>query len=255
MSEILKVVDISRHNGEIDFSKMVKAGVVGVAIRATVGDYYTDPRFYHNWQSAGDQGLYRTAYHVVRPGCSARLQMDRFFEVLGERRPQFGRYGWVMDCEVTDHKKKDVITDCIWYAVIEASKHAGKAAFIYTRMSYWNHVVNPTPNWKQWPLWVARYTAAMAPWFASEAAYLQPREGEWKDWAVWQWSADGNHQGPAHGCASPHVDLNRAKAELFNNPPPAPPVEEEEEKEEALTLIKTKGMWKVDRYYIYPRRA
>lgn len=254
MSEIVKVCDVSRHNGEIDFSKMAAAGVVGVAIRATVGDYYTDPRFYTNWQGAGDHGLNRTAYHVIRPRCSPRLQMDRFFEVVGERRPVFGKYGWVMDCEVTDHQSKDKITDAIWYGAIEASKHAGRAAFIYTRMSWWNHVVNASANWRQWPLWVARYTAAMAPWFASEASYLRPRVNEWQDWAIWQWSADGNHQGPAHGCASPHVDLNRAKAEIFNVPLPEPPQEEEEEEEnqEALTLVKTNGMWKVDKYYIYP---
>ena len=40
----MTVCDISRHNGEIDFNVMASKAV-GVAIRATVGDYYTDPRF------------------------------------------------------------------------------------------------------------------------------------------------------------------------------------------------------------------
>ena len=179
--QISKVVDVSRHNGELNFVKMVAAGVEGIAIRATVGDYYTDPRFYENWSKAEVAGIYRTAYHVIRPKCDFKAQMNRFFDVVGARRPVFGKYGWVMDCEVLDGQTKQKITDFIWYGVNAASQHAGKAAFIYTRMSYWNHAVNPSSNWKQWPLWVARYTTAAAPWFGSEASYLRPRPHEWAD--------------------------------------------------------------------------
>jgi hypothetical protein len=50
--------------------------------------------------------------------------------------------------------------------------------------------------------------------------------------------------------------LNRARAEIFNVPQPEPPQEEEEEEEEenqeAIILVKVNGMWKVDKYYIYP---
>jgi lysozyme len=247
MSEYVKVVDVSRHNGEINFSKLVAAGVQGIAIRCTVGDYYTDPRFYTTWDLAEKYGIYRTAYHVIRPGSPAKGQMDRFFEVVGARRPEFGRYGWVMDCEVLDGKPKQHITDTIWYGLTTSSQHAGKAAFVYTRMSWWNHAVNPSPNWKQWPLWVARYTANMAPWFSSEASYLRPRPGEWTDWAVWQWSADGNHQGAAHGAESPHLDLNRAKVGIFEGKSPPQPAKKEEEEELNITLalLKSEGIWQV----------
>jgi lysozyme len=236
MGTVLKVVDVSRHNGEINFSKLVAAGVEGIAIRATIGDYYTDPRFYSNWFQAEEHYLYRTAYHVVKPSISPKLQMAHFFKVVGDRRPYFGKYGWVMDCELIDGKSKQTITDAIWYGVVEASRHSGKAAFIYTRMSYWNHVVNPSPNWKAWPLWVARYTAAPAPWFASEASYLRPRPDEWSDWMVWQYSADGNYQGQAHGAESPHIDLNRARAEIFEEVQPPPEPEPEPVLNEELIL-------------------
>ena len=251
MNNYLKVVDVSRHNGELDFIKLVAAGVVGIAIRATVGDYYTDPRFYENWAKAEVAGIFRTAYHVIRPKYDFKAQMARFFDVVGARRPVFGKYGWVMDCEVLEGQTKKRITDSIWYGVNDASAHAGKASFIYTRMSYWNHAVNPSTNWKQWPLWVARYTTAAYPWFVSEASYLRPREGEWKDWDMWQHSANGNHQGPAHGAGSPHIDLNRAKAEIFESaqPPPLPqpvPIDVTEE----LLLKKVSGVWAVERYSV-----
>jgi len=241
MSKLVKIVDASRHNGELNFIKLVAAGVVGIAIRATVGDYYTDPRFYENWAKAEAAGIFRTAYHVIRPACDPKAQMARFFDVLGARRPLFGKYGWVMDCEVLDGQTKQRITDSIWHGVNAASAHAGKASFIYTRMSYWNHAVKPSTNWKQWPLWVARYTTAAYPWFVSEASYLRPREGEWKEWSVWQHSADGNHQGPAHGAESPHLDLNRARAEIFAGAQPAPAPEPEVQEE--LILWKVNDTW------------
>ena len=253
MGNYLKIVDASRHNGELNFSKLVAAGVVGIAMRATVGDYYTDPRFYENWERAEAHDLFRTAYHVIRPKSDFKAQMARFFDVVGARRPVFGKYGWVMDCEVLEGQTKKRITDSIWYGVNDASAHAGKASFIYTRMSYWNHAVNPSTNWKQWPLWVARYTTAAYPWFVSEASYLRPREGEWKDWDMWQHSANGNHQGPAHGAGSPHIDLNRAKAEIFESAPPAPvpiPIPVPIDVTEELLLKKVSGVWAVERYSV-----
>ena len=251
MSNYQKVVDVSRHNGELDFIKLVAAGVVGIAIRATVGDYYTDPRFYENWSKAEAAGIFRTAYHVIRPKYDFKAQMARFFDVLGDRRPVFGKYGWVMDCEVLDGQTKRRITDSIWHGVNAASQHAGKASFIYTRMSYWNHAVLPASTWAQWPLWVARYTAAVAPWFMDEASYLRPRAGEWKDWDMWQHSANGNHQGPAHGAGSPHLDLNRAKAEIFAGAQPVPvPVPAPIDVTEELLLKKVAGKWSVEKYSV-----
>ena len=74
---------------------------------------------------------------------------------------------------------------------------------------------------------------------------------------MWQHSADGNHQGPAHGAGSPHLDLNRARPENFNGaelpaepaPVPAEPIDMTEE----LLLQKVGGKWKIDKYYIYPK--
>lgn len=100
MNEYLTICDISRHNGEVNMVRMKEAGAAGVVIRATIGDYYTDPRFYENWRNAEEAGLNRTAYHVVRPESGAKSQMARFLGVVGQRKPVFGLYGWVMDCEV-----------------------------------------------------------------------------------------------------------------------------------------------------------
>ena len=136
MNDYKTVCDISRHNGEIDFNVMKAAGAVGVAIRATVGDFYTDPRFYTNWDGAGEAGLFRTAYHVTRPMSGAERQLQRFKDVVGDRRPNFGSYGWVSDNECTDGATVSEITDLLWYSMSELTDHAGVPAFNYTRAAW-----------------------------------------------------------------------------------------------------------------------
>ena len=225
----LTVCDISRHNGEIHFPTMFAAGAVGVAIRATVGDYYTDPRFYTNWDKAGEAGLVRTAYHVTRPMCKAGSQIKRFFDVVGDRLPEFGKYGWVADNECADGANVRTITDLLWRTMSEFSFHAGAPAFNYTRCEWFNR--NTTAGaWDKFPLWVARYTTAPRPWSDDPRDIYKPRD--YDDWEMWQWSADGNLRGrefgaiPEPGAPEPSMDLNRAKPDIFEG---AIPPEEPEE--------------------------
>jgi GH25 family lysozyme M1 (1,4-beta-N-acetylmuramidase) len=224
---ILKMCDVSSHQGGVDFEVMKTRDVSGVAIRATVGGLYTDPMFFLNWERAGAAGLPRTAYHVTKPGQPIASQVRRFKDVVGDRRPDFKVVGWVNDCELFDRETASEITKITWGVTNELAAHAGVEPFIYTRMSYWNQATNPAVTWARFPLWVARYTLASAPWFLSEPAYLRPRKGEWLTWDAWQWSADGNNQGKKHGCLSPHVDLNRVRSWVFDGigvpDPPDPP--------------------------------
>jgi len=224
MSDIT-VIDISRHQGEIDFNVMKAAGAVGVAMRATIGNYYIDPNFYINWDKAGAAGLFRTAYHVVKPSKTVASQMQHFSDAVGDRHPDFGIGGWVLDCELDDGMDKRTITDNIWGCATKFSDHCGLDVFIYTRMSWFNTFTYPG-EWDNWPLWVARYTSAPEPWSDDDPDYLKPRPDEWDDWAMWQYSADGNGQGAFYGASSPDIDINHAKDWIFaGETPPTPPDE------------------------------
>ena len=64
-------VDVSNHQGAIDWPA-VAADAIGFAyIKATEGGDFVDKRFEENWQEAGDAGVRRGAYHfftLCRPG-------------------------------------------------------------------------------------------------------------------------------------------------------------------------------------------
>lgn len=204
------VLDVSRHQGLIDWSLAAErlralGSAPRVAIRATVGDYYTDPRFAENWDGARAAGFGVTAYHVVAPECDPGTQLQRFRNVVGERTPDMdARFSWVLDCELTRGQRRGRITTVIAYLTAALGDPA-----IYTRASWWDVHVTRDTLWGRYPLWVANYGADRP---------TLPRD--WSEWALWQYSADGNGRGPEFGMASHSVDLSYVQAPASQPPPP-----------------------------------
>lgn len=58
----MKVIDISEHNGSINFDKVKASGVEGVIIRAGFGKGNIDKRFINNIKSAITAGLHIGIY-------------------------------------------------------------------------------------------------------------------------------------------------------------------------------------------------
>ena len=56
-------IDISRHQGVIDWKKLPGQGVDFAYIKATEGGDHTDERFAENWRAAKQAGIPRGAYH------------------------------------------------------------------------------------------------------------------------------------------------------------------------------------------------
>jgi lysozyme len=75
-------VDVSRHQGPIDWPTLASSGVRFSYIKATEGTDYVDPRFAANWADAARAGVYRGAYHfftLCRPGSA---QADHFIRTV-----------------------------------------------------------------------------------------------------------------------------------------------------------------------------
>jgi lysozyme len=61
-------IDVSNHQGNIDWAKVKNAGKRGAFIKATEGTFFRDAFFPQNWAHAAQQELWRGAYHFARPG-------------------------------------------------------------------------------------------------------------------------------------------------------------------------------------------
>lgn len=64
-------VDVSAHQGSIDWRTVANSGIEFAYIKATEGGDWVDDHFQRNWRGAGQAGLRRGAYHFFtlrRPG-------------------------------------------------------------------------------------------------------------------------------------------------------------------------------------------
>ncbi|MBC2777410.1 glycoside hydrolase family 25 protein [Parasphingopyxis marina] len=75
-------VDVSRHQGDIDWREIRSGGADFAFIKATEGGDWVDGRFAENWREAEAAGLRRGAYHfftLCRPG---REQAQNFIDTV-----------------------------------------------------------------------------------------------------------------------------------------------------------------------------
>lgn len=59
----IHAIDVSNHQGTIDWPAVNADGIDAAMIKATEGDDYVDPLFEENWRNAEDAGVRRGAYH------------------------------------------------------------------------------------------------------------------------------------------------------------------------------------------------
>jgi len=199
------VVDVSRWNGKMSWSRAANAGcVLGVA-RATMGlpsANYTgvDEEFANNWAGMEGEGIGRGAYHLFLPELDGKAQGEWFVSVVQDR-PKVA----VLDGELN---KKGVSKSVYWdralaWCVAVDSAWPGVTIKVYTRKSFWDVIAGVAP-WPMGGVWVAHYTNGPKP--------LVPKS--WATWDLWQFSADGNKRGGEFGAESCDIDLSRANFRL-----------------------------------------
>jgi lysozyme len=183
-------IDVSRWQGEIDWGRVAASGFRFAVVRATVGNYYTDPRFYENWRGAREAGLLVTAYHVVKPKNTAESQIARLTEVLADRQPDLPL---VLDVELADEQTPATITGVIKDCAQRVEQHAGRKPIIYTGAWFWDPNVLRSDAFAQYDLWVANY-----------GVQTPALPADWSEWRFWQYS----DRGKVAGVSSQFTDLD-----------------------------------------------
>lgn len=81
-------MDVSHHQGEIDWDRVGDAGMAFAYLKATEGSTFTDPRFSVNWAAARRAGLRVGGYHyfnLCAPGGPQGEHFARTLEAAGQR--------------------------------------------------------------------------------------------------------------------------------------------------------------------------
>lgn len=75
-------IDVSNHQGEIDWERVADDDIEFAYIKATEGGDFTDARFAENWEAAAAAGLDRGAYHFFTLCTSGEAQARHFLSVV-----------------------------------------------------------------------------------------------------------------------------------------------------------------------------
>lgn len=190
-------VDVSAHQGDIDWKALAADDIAFAYIKATEGGDFRDARFQQNWDGAKAADLRRGAYHFFtqcRPGAE---QAQNFIGVVPK---DAGALPPVVDAEhMGPCRSGPALTDIVgelteFMAIVEA--HYGKRPIIYTTPAF--HGAYLKGQFPDERFWVR--------------SLLAPPSIREDSWILWQY----HNMGRRRGVAGP-VDLNAfrgSKAEL-----------------------------------------
>ncbi|OAZ43349.1 GH25 family lysozyme [Paenibacillus polymyxa] len=198
-------IDVSHHQGDINFKKVAADGISFVFIKATQGRSFRSKTFLQFVKDAKAAGLLIGAYHYIddsatTPGL-ARQEAANFVSAIKDA----GGVSTfdlppVMDYESNkSNLSKTAITAVAKAFLQEVERLTGVRPIVYTYPSF----IGNFSGLSGYPLWIARYHATKAP----------PDASGWSRWDFWQYS-DGQYGGTlpngkmrVNGVAGP-VDLN-----------------------------------------------
>ena len=189
-------IDVSHHNGVIDWKKVKAAGVQYVFLKATEGATFVDSKYATNRAGARSVGIPCGAYHFMRANVSAASQIEIFVKTVGKLQP--GDLPPVLDIEVPENwtnlnQKARVKLVMDWLTAVEA--RLGVRPIVYINNPMARDSLGSPKELASYPLWLAHYTSRPQPNIPLP----------WTRWTFWQYSESGK----VNGVPSAGVDMNR----------------------------------------------
>ncbi len=187
---MLKGLDCSSYQGEIDWKKVKEAGYSFAFIKAFEA-HHVDGMFHRNWDYAKLAGITRGAYAYFHPELDPTEQATLFCETV---HTESGDLPLVADVEMSrggltpEEYGARLKT---FLAVVEADR--SQIPIVYCSPGIWNP--NVAGDFSRHPLWTANYNNDAAP-------HALPRN--WSHWTFWQHSSTGRVPG-----VQGNVDLDR----------------------------------------------
>jgi GH25 family lysozyme M1 (1,4-beta-N-acetylmuramidase) len=198
-SNNLRGIDISNHQGNIDFAKVKAAGIDVVFTKATEGVGYTDPFLETNYKNAKAAGLKIGFYHYFTPldENDTRAEAKAFVDVIKGRDTDC-RYA--LDIEEARGLDKATLSNLAKLFLDEVKRLTGKEVVLYTYTNFAQN--NLTDVLKSYPLWIAPYGV--------NTPGINPI---WNDWVGFQYSSSGAVDG-----ISGNVDMDEFTKDILLNP-------------------------------------
>jgi GH25 family lysozyme M1 (1,4-beta-N-acetylmuramidase) len=206
---LIKGVDVSKHNPSIDWAKVKDQGYEFVYIKHSQGVGYLDPAFATNFNNAKALGLKIGLYHfaslnnpdeVMDAKAEAKFFMEATADIDADLLP-------VIDIETNEvHLTASEVEQ--W--VRTYYEGLGQKCMLYSGSWFLNANLHSTHKLGNIPLWLSSYpldtrTPIVTDSLRTTLKSPKPPIG-WNDWVIWQWTGKGTLDG-----VNGHIDLNLAK--------------------------------------------
>lgn len=150
-----KGIDVSSYQGNIDWSKVKRAGVQFAILKIIRKDLNPDKTFEQNWKGCTDvgmpiQGVYNYSYATTVD--KAKTDANKVIQTLNGRKT----FVWLDVEDKCQQGLGQTLIDIIntYQSVI---KSAGLNFGVYTGLSFYNQYIAPYANQINCPFWIARY--------------------------------------------------------------------------------------------------
>lgn len=161
----MKVIDISHHNGKINWRKVKADGIGGVMIRASYGWFNYDKCFKQNVKEVQEQGLPWGLYHYTYATnmSEARKELYGFLNALRGLKPTLPV---VIDTEDADgYRRKhgnpswELLAQML-LVQLQGLERNGYYAMWYASKSWAENLMRIRPELKKYDLWLAHWGVA-----------------------------------------------------------------------------------------------
>ena len=193
-------IDVSYHQGSIDWQRVAAAGKRFAFVRATAGTLTADTAYGANRSGARAAGVTVGSYHYANPDAAANDAANEASWFLRNATVGSGDLRPVLDFEVSNGLTASALTSWAqtWLAQVTAA--TGVRPIIYTTPSFWSGAVADTDWFARngyTVLWIAHWTTASQP-------SVPAADWAGNGWTFWQYSSSGAVAG-----ISGAVDLDR----------------------------------------------
>jgi lysozyme len=195
----LEGIDVSYHQGPIDWAQVAASGKRYVFVRATAGTLTADSAYWTNRAGAGVAGLTVGSYHFANPDTAPNDATNEASWFLRNSTIVSGDLIPVLDLEVSNGLDPASLTAWAQTWLAQVSATTGVRPIIYTNPDFWSSSMANTD-------WFARNGYSVL-WIAHWSATTPTvPAGNWggSGWTFWQDSGTGVVPG-----ISGQVDLDR----------------------------------------------
>ncbi len=146
-------LDLSHHNGRIDWEQLNAAPVDFLYFKATEGNDWKDPRFQDNWREATSRGWLAGAYHFYRlcaPGTAQAANFIQSVEVRDGALPPAVDLEYAHNCEPRGTPAETLAELKDFLSALEAEY--GTRPVLYTTQEFYRDWL--AGRYEDYPLWL-----------------------------------------------------------------------------------------------------